>query len=100
MGKHSEHLQKLSKDLENVMLRGILENGGVEQEITPEEYFEGNIFSDFVREADGKRIWQLSSDYLMLNLTDMQFEQGDDTVQLSDECAKALKEYIEDLDKC
>lgn len=28
MGKHSEHLQKLSKDLENVMLRGILENGG------------------------------------------------------------------------
>ena len=28
MGKHEEHLQKLSKDLESVMLQGILENGG------------------------------------------------------------------------
>lgn len=28
MGKHTEHLQKLSNDLENVMLRGVLENGG------------------------------------------------------------------------
>lgn len=72
----------------------------MEREITPEEYFEGNIFSDFIRETDGKRIWQLSSDYLMLNLTDMQYEQGDDTVKLSDECAEALQAYVDEWDNC
>ena len=74
--------------------------GGVTSEVTPEDFFEGNIISDYIRETDGKRVWQLSTDYLMLNLTDMQFEQGDDTVKLSDECAKALKEYVENLDNC
>jgi len=28
MGKHEEHLQQLAKDLESVMIQGVLQNGG------------------------------------------------------------------------
>ncbi len=100
MGKHREHMEKLVKDLESVLIEGVYtEDDGSVVDTTPEEYFENQILSDYIRETDGKRIWQLSSDYLMLNVTDHQYEYGDDTVKLGEECAVKLDAFVKELDE-
>lgn len=96
---HKEHLEKLAKDLESVLIDGIyIEDDGSVTEITPEDYFEGQILSDYIRDTDGKRIWLMSTDHLMLNLTDGQYEYGDDTVRLNYRCAEALRKFAEETD--